>query len=131
MRARIALALGALLCACLCAIGGFFYGVATGKAGEQAARQQLADVHAHQVASLQQRIDSQARQAQAAEYARQHNVRTIYHESQKIIERPLYRAICIDADGVGLLDRAAATANGAGAGKPVGVAGAAAIGAAD
>jgi hypothetical protein len=60
----------------------------------------------------QGRIDTSAQAHQAREYARQTTVRDIYHESEKIIDRPVYGAACIDADGVRLLDRAAATANG-------------------
>jgi len=45
--------------------------------------------------------------------------RTIYHEATKIIERPVYRNICVDADGMRLLDRARETAN-ANLGQPVG-----------
>lgn len=37
--------------------------------------------------------------------------RTIYRDAIKIIDRPVYRSICIDADGGRLLDRAQANAN--------------------
>jgi hypothetical protein len=65
-------------------------------------------------------IDESAGRAQAAEYARQSSVREIYHESQKVIERPVFRNVCIDATGVSLLDRSAAIANAEGLGQPSG-----------
>lgn len=120
MIGRAHLILAAALAACLAAIGGFAYGVRVGAAQEQAARKRADDARETQRQQLQGRIDASAQRAQAAEYARQGDVRDIYHESQKIIERPVYGAVCVDADGVGLLDRAAATANGEGARDPAG-----------
>ena len=108
----IRLALASAVATGLIGIAGFAYGVHVGSAQEQAAQKRLADAQGRKVAALQARIDAQALRAQATEYDRQENVREIYHESQKVIERPVYRNACIDADGVGLLDRAAATANG-------------------
>ena len=46
--------------------------------------------------------------------------REIYHEAIRIIDRPVYRAVCIDADGAGLLDRARASADRGLAGEPSG-----------
>lgn len=116
------LALAGALAACLSGIGGFFYGASVGVAQEQAA-QRRAD-HAADIVRqrLQGQIDASAERSQSAEYARQTNVREIYHESQKVIERPVYRNVCIDADGVRLLDRAADIANGAGITEPAGAA---------
>lgn len=116
------LALAGALAACISGIGGFFYGTSVGAAQEQAA-QRRAD-HAAQAVQerLQAQIDASAERSQSAEYARQTNVREIYHESQKVIERPVYRNVCIDADGVRLLDRAADIANGAGIAASAGAA---------
>jgi len=114
------------LAACLCGIGGFAYGTHVGAAREQAA-QRRADAAAAKVrAELQGAIDASAQRQQAAEYTRQADVRTIYHESEKIIDRPVYRNVCIDSAGVRLLDAAAAVANGARLGEPSGAAAAAA-----
>lgn len=44
--------------------------------------------------------------------------REINRETVKIVDRPVYRNICADADGVQLLDRAAAAANRGLAGAP-------------
>jgi hypothetical protein len=128
---RAHLALAAALAACLCAIGGFAYGVDVGAAREQAA-QRRADAEATKIRhELEGQIDASDKRFQAKEYARQSTVREIYHESQKIIERPVYGAVCVDRDGVGLLDRAAATANGEGIGPSAGTAAPAAGGPAD
>lgn len=58
-------------------------------------------------------VDAIGGSASAQQTQRAQNVREIYRESHTITERPVYRNVCIDADGVRLLDRAAATANGA------------------
>lgn len=108
----IRFALAAALSACLIGIAGFAYGVHVGTAQEQAAQKRADDAREAERTKLQAQIDASAQQHQAAEYARQGAVREIYHESQKVIDRPVYRTVCLDADGVGLLDRAAATANG-------------------
>jgi hypothetical protein len=120
------IALAGALAACLAGIGGFAYGTRVGAAQEQAAQKRADDAADAERAKLQSQIDAGAQGHQSAEYARQANVREIYHETQKVIERPVYRNVCVDADGVGLLDRAAATANGQGlagtAGATAGVA---------
>ena len=105
------LAMAAALAACTAGIGGFFYGTSVGVAQEQAAQKRADDAADSKTKKLQGQLDASSEVAQANEYARQGSVREIYHESQKVIERPVYRSVCVDADGVGLLDRAAATAN--------------------
>lgn len=105
------LAMAAALAACTAGIGGFFYGTSVGVAKEQAAQKRADDAREAERKKLQGKLDASSEAAQAKEYARQGSVREIYHESQKVIERPVYRSVCVDADGVGLLDRAAATAN--------------------
>lgn len=105
------LAMAAALAACSAGIGGFLYGTSIGAAQEQAAQKRADDAERAASEKLQGQLDASAESAQTAEIARQGSVREIYHESQKVIERPVYRSVCVDADGVGLLDRAAATAN--------------------
>ncbi|MCI4588619.1 hypothetical protein MOK15_00655 [Sphingobium sp. BYY-5] len=105
------LVMAAALAACTTGIGGFFYGASVGSAQEQAAQKRADAARAAATRALQGQIDASSERYQASEYARQGHVREIHHESQKVIERPVYRNVCIDADGVGLLDRAAATAN--------------------
>ena len=82
-----------------------------GVAQEQASQQRADDARETERKKLQGKLDASSEAAQVKEYARQGSVREIYHESQKVIERPVYSSVCVDADGVGLLDRAAATAN--------------------
>jgi len=114
--------LAGALTASAAGIGGFFYGTSVGAAQEQAAHKRADDAARAERDRLQGQIDASTERSQAAEYARQTNVREIYHESQKVIERPVYRNVCVDADGVGLLDRAADVANGAGIARPAGAA---------
>ncbi|MGW8190172.1 hypothetical protein [Sphingomonas hankookensis] len=57
----------------------------------------------------------------AKETDRQEKVREIYRETNTVTERPVYRNLCVDADGVRLVERATAIANGD---DPSGVAGA-------
>ncbi|EIZ77762.1 hypothetical protein WSK_3773 [Novosphingobium sp. Rr 2-17] len=107
------LALAGALAACVAGIGGFAYGTRIGAAQEQAAQKRADDAAEETRQKLQRQIDASAQQHQSAEYSRQANVREIHHETQKVIDRPVYRNVCVDADGVGLLDRAADVANGA------------------
>lgn len=105
-------ALGGALMACLAGFGGYVHGIDVGQAREQAAQKRADDAAAAVTKKLQSQINASDERFAATEHARQSSVREIYHESQKVIERPVYRAVCVDADGVGLLDRAAGTANG-------------------
>lgn len=124
------LALAGALAACLAGIGGFAYGTRIGVAQEQAAQKRADDAADAEREKRQGQIDAGAQAHQSTEYARQAHVREIYHETQKVIERPVYRNVCIDADGVGLLDRAADAANSKGFAGPAGAATDAAAGAA-
>lgn len=60
----------------------------------------------------QKKIGELETAAQQRENGRQTIVREITREVPTVIARPVYRNECIDADGVGLLDRARAAANG-------------------
>lgn len=105
---RLGLFVGALA-ACIAA---FFYGVGVGK-DRQAARYAKAE------AALAKAVEANIAAAQANDLAaveastrRETIIREIVRDTPKIIERPVYRNICVDADGVRLLDRAVAAANG-------------------
>jgi hypothetical protein len=115
-------ALAGALAACVAGIGGFAYGVKVGTAQEQAAQKRADDAAETERAKRQDVADAAAEQHQVAEYARQTNTREITREVATIVERPVYRSTCLDADGVRLLDRAAAVANGASIGEPAGTA---------
>ncbi len=122
MIGRSHLVLAAALAACGSGIGGFFYGTSVGRDAEQAS-QRRADAAAAKVRDdLQKKIDAAATAAQSAEYQRQESVREIHNETLKIIEKPVYRNMCVDADGVRLLDHAAAIANGENRAAPLGTA---------
>jgi Flp pilus assembly protein TadB len=113
-------ALAGALMACVAGIGGFAYGVNVGSAQEKAAQKRADDAAEAERAKRQAAIDASTEQHQAAEYDRQANTREITREVATIIERPVYRSTCLDADGVRLLDRAAAVANGESIGEPSG-----------
>lgn len=111
MIARVGMALGALLM--LASLSApYFYGVRVGIAQEQAAQKRADDAASAEAEKIQRQIDADAQSHQGDEYERQAHVREITRESQTIIERPVYRNVCIDDDGVQLLDRASAIANG-------------------
>ncbi|MFT3967098.1 MAG: hypothetical protein QM690_14555 [Sphingobium sp.] len=114
--------------AAVAGVGGFAYGTRVGTVMEQAAQKRADDAAEKVRQQLQAQIDASATQHQSAEYARQEQVREIYRETNTITERPIYSSICVDADGVRLLDRAAAVANGEPVAAPAGGTGEAAAG---
>jgi hypothetical protein len=67
-------------------------------------------------------IEDIASAAAPKETARQDIVREIYHEATTIMQRPAMQLPCLDPDGVRLVDRAVANANG-GSGTPVAASG--------
>jgi len=107
--------LGLALAALLAIVGAFFYGQSVGKArceasyaaASEKARKQREDA----VAQAQQQDTSAA----IANVERQTIVREITREVPRIVDRPVYRNVCVDADGVRLIDRAVDAANGRGA----------------
>ena len=110
MIGRAHLIMAAALAACASGAGGFLLGIDVAVSREQAAQKRADDAREVERQKGQAQIDASTQAAQSVEYARQGAVREIHHESQKVIERPVYSAVCVDADGVGLLDRAAASA---------------------
>ena len=110
--ARIAAAVGALLLV----VGAFFYGRHVGYTECENDRLKAA-------AAAQEKREKQIGQAQAgdakaaeADVQRETIVREITREVPKVIDRPVYRDVCIDADGVRLIGRAVEAANGGEAG---------------
>lgn len=71
-------------------------------------------------------VDDVATRHAAASTAQATETREIYRETIRIVDRPVYRNQCADADGVQLLDRARANANRGLAGSADGGASAAA-----
>lgn len=123
-------AVAGLLLSVAAGLGGYLEGVRVGVARVEAAQKRAQDAAAKARETRQDGIDRSALAHQTAETARRTETREIAHEVEKIVERPVYRDRCVDADGVGLLDRAAAAADGAGVGNAAGPAAAAAPGAA-
>lgn len=105
-------ALGGVLAFVAAVSGAFFEGKKV-EAGEQARTKltALTDAIADGKAKGAQ-INELEAERQNLENLRQSAVREIYHETAKIIERPVYKTVCIDQDGVNLLDRAADVASG-------------------
>lgn len=108
--------LAAALAGC---IGSFFYGVSVGKDRTEA---RFAKVERALRAAVDANISAaQASEAAAAVAAQQRGTvfREIHREVPTIVDRPVYRNQCVDADGVRVIDQAVAAANGrrASAGK--------------
>lgn len=105
---RLGLGIGVLLAL----IGAFFY-------GQHVGTQRCEAAHLKAAAAAQEKREQQIGQAQAADAKsaeadaqRQTIVREITREVPKVIDRPVYRNVCIDADGVRLIARAVEAANG-------------------
>lgn len=89
----------------------YFKGRAAGAASVQAKYAVAIAKAQDAMRKAQGAMDRVAETGARAALAQQQETRNIYHETMRIIERPVYRAVCVDADGVGLLDRAAGNAN--------------------
>ena len=105
---RLGLGIGVLLAL----IGAFFY-------GQHVGTQRCEARHLKAAAAAQEKREKQIGQAQAqdakaaeADVQRETIVREITREVPKVIDRPVYRNVCIDADGVRLIGRAVEAANG-------------------
>lgn len=92
---------------------GYFIGRSDGRDIELAAQARADRAAATAERELQAVRDRLVRENRDAETHRQSNVREIYRETQKIVDRPVYRNVCIDSDGVRLLDQGVENANGA------------------
>lgn len=105
---RLGLGIGVLLAL----IGAFFY-------GQHVGTQRCEAAHLKAAATAQEDREKQIGQAQAndakaaeAAVQRETLVREITREVPKVIDRPVYRNVCVDADGLRLLTRAVEAANG-------------------
>ncbi len=95
---------------------GYRRGVAYIEARDAKAVARIEAARARLVAAFDRVAGAHAATAQM----QQSEVREIYHEATRIIDRSVYHAVCIDADGAGLLDRARASANRGLTGEPAG-----------
>jgi hypothetical protein len=107
------LAAGALLMSIAAGGAGYFHGVDVGRDRAASAQQAEIDRANAERDRLRAQIQTAAIKHMQADQARQATNREIIRESSQIVERPVYRAQCLDPDGVRLLDRAATAANGA------------------
>ena len=115
------LRLGIAVAGLLALIGAFFYGSSVGAAQCEAA-------HLRADKAAREQREKSIRQAQTDDAAaaeldarRETIVREITREVPRIVERPVYRGVCADADGLRVLDRAVEAANGGAAtGRPLG-----------
>jgi|GEM_PF-701983 len=100
------------------AFGGLMYirgqsnGEQAGAARAQLRASEIERARLEATRALQGRIDDLAKRQAAIESQRQTATREIHRETERIVETPVYRTVCVDADGVRLLDQAAAVANG-------------------
>ncbi|MDC7808784.1 hypothetical protein [Sphingomonas koreensis] len=111
MKPWLALIAGAVAVALLA--GAYVYGRGDGAAIERDKQAAVEKATRELRQQREQLVDQLGGAAAALQVERQANVREIIRESRTITERPVYRNVCVDADGVQLLDRSAAAANGA------------------
>lgn len=117
---RLGLVIGVLLAL----IGSFMYGQRVGRDRCEAAYAQQAEAARKEQAQRDRAAQAQDTAGAAANVERETIVREITREVPKIIDRPVYRNVCVDADGVRLIERAVDAANGTPAGRSDGGAGA-------
>lgn len=97
----------------LCAlIGAFFYGQSIGTARTEARYLKAAERLRQSSERMIRAAQIQQEAAARIEAQRRSTMREIIREATTIIERPVYRADCIDADGLRLINRAVEAANG-------------------
>lgn len=87
-------------------------GEAAGRAKIEARYAQQLRAAQDEVAAKNAAIEQIALHQLAADQQRQITHQEIIRESTKIIDRPIYRGRCIDADGLRILDDIAANAHG-------------------
>lgn len=105
-------ALGGAIGALLLAIAAYFHGVEVGVDKQRSA--DLAATLKEEKARVA-RLEAGQKQddvAASAGVERETTIREITREVPKIIDRPVYRNVCVDADGVQLIGRSVAAANG-------------------
>lgn len=90
----------------------FFVGMDYGADSERAEQAEALEAALKDKSAAEKRIGELELAAQTRETERETVVREIYRDVPRIVTRDVYRNVCIDADGLGLLDRAADAANG-------------------
>lgn len=93
--------------------GGYLKGRADGDSACEARYAEAAKDAEKAEGEKQSGINAEREKSAAAENVRQEAVREVYRETVKLVDRPVYRNRCLDADGVFAIDLATAAANGA------------------
>lgn len=101
-------------------IGAFFYGRASGIDHQKAIYAKDAQKAVAAMLKAQNAIDTLNGRVADAQRDQSTETRVIHETATRIIERPVYRLVCVDSDGIGVLDRAASNANRTLAGEPLG-----------
>ena len=114
------LAGGAALAIMASAIGGFFVGKDAGADGVRSDLLKKVAAETKAKDEAERKLGDLTLELVTRDQTRQTTVREIYRETAKVVQNPVYRNVCIDADGVQLLERAAAAANGESAPAPSG-----------
>ncbi len=117
--------LAALALALAAATGGFFYGVGVGKDSVRAGIARDLERAAAELDRAGDAIAAARLRSAGLEQHRQQIVREVYREIPRVVENPVYHNVCIDDDGVRLIERARAAANNDAAGGPAAAAAAA------
>lgn len=92
--------------------GAFFVGKDYGADGVRAEQAEELEQALKDKKAAEQRIADLELAAQNKEVIRETTVREINRDVPRIVTRDIYHNVCIDVDGVQLLDRAAEAANG-------------------
>ena len=108
------LRLGLAVATLLALIGSFMYGQSVGKAKCEVAYAKKAEKARAKRETVIQSAQEQDYAGAQANIERETIVREITREVPKIIDRTIYSNVCVDADGVRLIDRAIDAANGRG-----------------
>jgi hypothetical protein len=103
---------GGLLLSLATGVGGGFAGRHLGKLECEAVHAKADAAEAREATKRLQAAQAQDDRAAAAETVRTNTVREITREVPKIIERPVYRNSCLDADGLRLVASGVVAANG-------------------
>ncbi len=109
---RLYLYLGGAIATLLLIIGAFLYGVNVGEAREARVMQEKIDRIAKATARMVRAAQVIDAAAAARDTERRTTMREIIREVPRLVDRPVYRNVCIDADGVRLVQRAVSAANG-------------------
>lgn len=102
----------AVVVAIAAVLGAYAFGRHDGKSNEVASQSRASAAASSASASAQRIISDLTASAAVAEQDRQQTVKEIHYAKERIIERPVYRNVCVDADGLRIIQAATDVANG-------------------